>query len=154
MKNFYRALLALPLAAQLFAGGFWIELGNPTASSEAMRNHAVLVARVSGCHEPAKAIVTATAEGIVNGERKTVQLKPILMSATATYSIQKEWPSEGRWAVKVVAQREGLTTSFIVRMDQDKFDRSTVKYMQGVPTAEQVAAVIRGDNQTKDAASL
>lgn len=53
----------LPLAAvlpvALTAGGLVLEVGNPRANPEAQKMHAVLVARVTACHEPAKSIVTA-----------------------------------------------------------------------------------------------
>lgn len=66
----------LPLAAvlpvALTAGGLVLEVGNPQANPEAQKIHAVLVARVTACHEPAKSIVTANFIAVdADGVRRT-----------------------------------------------------------------------------------
>src|ERR1017187_3854033 len=66
------ALLAL--AGQLFAGGFFLQLGNPEASAEARKNNAVVTIKATGCHDPATAQLTATALGMVNGHRQSIPL--------------------------------------------------------------------------------
>ena len=63
--------VALAAAGQLMAGGFWLQLGNPEASAEARKANAVVTIKAVGCHDPASAKVTATAVGMVNGERRT-----------------------------------------------------------------------------------
>ncbi len=62
-----KTFLLAALAAPLFAGGFFLQLGNPEANPEARRLNAVLVIQAAGCHDPATAKVTATATGIVIG---------------------------------------------------------------------------------------
>src|SRR5213595_2400836 len=42
-------------------------------------------------------IVTGTAEGIVNGERRSVKLEYSETSRDAVYALKRMWPSEGVW---------------------------------------------------------
>lgn len=91
MKRIFPVALTLALAAPLFAGGFWIEIGTPSANAEARQNNAVLLARVTGCHDPAKAVVSATAEGIVNGQPRSIALHPVRLTLTGAYAIKHEW---------------------------------------------------------------
>ena len=65
MRNFRKIILALPvLTAPLWAGGMWLQVGNPAANAEATAKQAVLVARITACHAPEKTALTATAEGL------------------------------------------------------------------------------------------
>ena len=65
------AVAVMATAGYLTAGGFWLQLGNPEASAEARKARAVVTIKAVGCHDPATAKVTATAIGMVNGERRT-----------------------------------------------------------------------------------
>lgn len=130
------------LAAQLSAGGFFVELGNPAANPEAEAKGAVLVARISGCHDPAKATITGVAEGRVDGRGQSVPLALIPLSQPGTYAVTKQWPAEGVWAVKLIAQTDGLTTSAIVRMTADGFDRASAKYFRRAPENEEVRTLL------------
>lgn len=104
MKTFWKPVVALcMLAAPLFAGALLLQIGNPAANPEALAKHAVVVARITACHSPEKTTVTATAEGLVNGVRKTIPLKVIPLSTAGTFAVTREWPEEGVWVVKMIA---------------------------------------------------
>ena len=75
----------------------------PVGESGSAAKHAVLVARISAGHSPERTTVTATAEGVVNGIRKTIPLKVIPLSTAGTFAVTREWPEEGTWAVKMIA---------------------------------------------------
>src|SRR4051812_14124235 len=87
------------LAGQLFAGGFFLTLGNPEANPEAKKVNAVLVVRADGCHDAAKAQVTATATGVVNGKRQSIPLQLTKLSQPGTYALAQQWPKEGKWVI-------------------------------------------------------
>ena len=89
------------LAGQLFAGGFYLTLGNPEASTEARKANAVLTIKASGCGEPAKAQITATAIGVVNGKRQEIPLKVTPLSEPGMWALTQQWPKEGRWVIEV-----------------------------------------------------
>jgi hypothetical protein len=92
----------LALAAQLHAGGFFLQAAKP-ATAEALKAGAVLAVKAEGCNDPAKTSVTATAEGLVNGQRRSIPLKLLPLSETGSYAITRQWPQEGRWVIHVSA---------------------------------------------------
>ena len=63
--------LMLACAGQLLAGGFFLQVGNPEANAEARKMGAAVTIKAAGCHDPSTATVTATAIGLVKGQRRT-----------------------------------------------------------------------------------
>jgi hypothetical protein len=114
---------ALALAGQLFAGGFWLQLGNPEASPEARKQNAVLTVKAGGCHDPATASLTATATGVVNGARQVIDLKVIRLSEPGTFAIAQQWPNTGRWVIQLVATNGEQFTNTLVNAGPDGVDR-------------------------------
>src|ERR1043166_7796676 len=95
------AAAVLGLAGQLFAGGFFLQLGNPEANPEARKANAVLTVKATGCGEPAKAKITASAIGVVNGERQQIPLQLTPLSEPGVYALTQQWPKEGRWVIEL-----------------------------------------------------
>ena len=91
----------LGLAGQLFAGGFYLQLGNPEANPEARKANAVLTIKATGCGEPAKAQITASAIGVIHGKRQEMPLTLTPLSEPGTYALAQQWPKEGRWVIEV-----------------------------------------------------
>src|ERR1035438_5184956 len=90
MRNILRitapaALLAL--AGSLYAGGFYLQLGNPEASPEARKLNAVVTVKSAGCVKPNESKISATAIGIVNGERREIALKLDPLSTAGMFAI-------------------------------------------------------------------
>ncbi len=131
------AMMTLPA----LAGGFWLTVGNAEASTEAKAMNAVFTVLPSGCGEPANAKVTATAEGVVNGKRvsRTVQLNAV---RPGLYAVTKQWPAEGKWAVRVIAEYKGAETSVLVPVTGDTADRKAAKHQQGRPAETEIAAAL------------
>jgi hypothetical protein len=102
-------------AGVALAGDFWISVESSHSSRPGMSGQAVLVVRPSGCHEPQDATITATAEGIVNGQRRSVPLRLVAISP-GVYEIAREWPSQGSWVVAVNAEYRGLPRAAIIRL--------------------------------------
>jgi hypothetical protein len=115
------------LATQLFAGGFYLTLGNPEANPEAQKANAVLVVRADGCHEPEKATVTATATGVINGKRQSIPLKLTKLSAPGTYALSQQWPKEGKWVIELSAKDSDRMTYTLVPAGPDGVDRLHAK---------------------------
>src|SRR5690242_12753762 len=101
-----KILVLAGLAGQLFAGGFYLTLGNPEASSEARKAGAVLTIKASGCGEPAKAQLTATAIGVVNGKRQEIPVKVMPLSEPGMFALTQQWPKDGRWVIQVHGQEK------------------------------------------------
>lgn len=143
------------LATRAFAGGFWVELNNPEANAEAKAKGAVLIAHLTGCHDAAKAKVTATAEGMVNGKRQSITLTPVPLSQPGMYAITREWPAEGTWAVKFIGvDAVKLTTSAVARIEANGFNRASAKHFPRVPTTAEVDAVLAGKTDKVKTAAL
>jgi hypothetical protein len=122
------ALALAALATQLFAGGFYLTLGNPEANPEAKKANAVLVLRMDGCHEPEKATVTATATGVVDGKRQTIPLKLTKLSAPGTYALTQQWPKQGKWVLALAANDvDKRSTYTLVNAGPEGVDRLHAK---------------------------
>ena len=91
--------LMLACAGQMFAGGFWLQVGNPEANAAAGKMGAVVTIKAVGCHDPATAKVTATAVGVVNGERRTIPLELKPLAEPGAYALSQQWPREGKWVI-------------------------------------------------------
>lgn len=107
-----RTLAALVLAGVAYAGGgFWLTLHSAQSPlGKQIPDAAVLVA-AEGCASPAEVKLTGTAEGMVNGERRSVTLKMVPTSKAGVWAVKKSSLGEGRW---VLAIRAGVTTGYSI----------------------------------------
>jgi hypothetical protein len=146
MKVFWKRILPLwILAVPLFAGALALEIGNPASNPEALKNHAILVVRTTACHSPAQTKVVATAEGMVNGTRKSIPLKVITLSAAGTFAVAREWPEQGTWAIKLVAtnpEYRDYVTSVLVPVRNDSVQLSSAKHYFHAATDAEVSLAL------------
>lgn len=117
----------LALAGQLFAGGFWLQLGNPEASAEARKVNAVVTIKAVGCHDPATAKVSATAIGTVDGQRRSIELKLDKLSEPGFYALSRQWPKEGKWVIEVVGRNDQQFTNTLLSAGPQGIDRLHAK---------------------------
>jgi len=124
LKKSASFLPAILLAGQLFAGGFFLQLGNPDASPEARKLNAVLTIKAAGCHDPATSRLTATAVGFVNGRRQEIALTVHRLSEPGFYAITQQWPREGKWVIRLEAKNDaGQFTNSLVPFGPNGVDR-------------------------------
>jgi len=135
------ALGVLPAIAQDFA----LQVGPPVAGNAQPAKTSVLVVRPAGCAEPAHAQITATAEGIVNGARRSVPLKLSPLPTSGVHAIHREWPSLGVWIVNLVGQCADKTAGAIVSMAgaNATYHREAVKYFPHPATASEIDASLK-----------
>ena len=137
------ALALAALATQLFAGGFYLTLGNPEANPEAKAANAVLVLRMDGCHEPEKATVTATATGIVDGKQQTIPLKLTKLAAPGTYALTQQWPKQGKWVLALAANdKDQRSTYTLVHAGPEGVDRLHAKSQMKVLSKSDIEAML------------
>src|SRR5437867_7940030 len=67
--------LLLTIASPALAGGFQLSVETPAGSADPQLKDIVLIARTYGCHQPADAKLSATAEGFVSGDRRSLPLE-------------------------------------------------------------------------------
>jgi hypothetical protein len=107
----------------MWAGSFWLQLGNPEASAEARKNNAAVVIQAVGCHDPASAQITATAIGMVDGHRQTIPLKVTPLSEPGRFAISQQWPKSGHWVIQLVARNGEQFTNTLVNAGPEGVDR-------------------------------
>ena len=96
-------------------------------------------------HVTRKTVVSATAEGLVAGIRRSVPLKLIPLS-TGFYGVAREWPSEGTWAVKFVVTNPDYgkyVTAALVRTGGAAPRKGMVQHLYRVPTEEDISLVLK-----------
>lgn len=142
-----RNLLTLFLAAvPLFAGALTLQIDNPAANREAMAKNAIMTAHITACHSPEKTVVTATAEGIVKGERQTLPLTVIRLSQPGSFAVAREWPREGSWVVKMIATNpdyQNYATSIVVPVDRNSATRESAKVFYHAPSQDEVDSILK-----------
>src|SRR3954467_6390125 len=132
------------LAGQLFAGGFYLQLGNPDANAEAKQANAVLVIKATGCHDPATATLTATAVGTVNGKRQSIPLAVKKLSGIGEFALTQQWPKDGKWVIELVARNGEQFTNTLVTTGPNGIDRLHAKWdMQKLYTRADVDALLQ-----------
>jgi hypothetical protein len=97
------------------SGGFQISVETPARSSDPQLKEAVLIARTYGCHQPADAKLSASAEGFVDGNRKSLPLE-LRSIGSGVYAINKQWPSEGTWVLTLTGAYNGMISSVLVEL--------------------------------------
>jgi len=132
-------------AIPALGGGFYVELGSPSGRSDPKAKGAVMLARLTGCHNPENGKLAAVAEGMVNGERRSIAIEPIALDSPGLYAIPKAWPNEGKWTVRLVGRHPSFDrpTSAVVRVEGDSFHRKDAKYVPGADGAQEAADMLR-----------
>jgi hypothetical protein len=107
--------LLLTIASPALAGGFQLSVETPAGSADPQLKDVVLIARTYGCHQPADAKLSATAEGFVSGNRKSLPLE-MRSIGSGVYAIKQQWPSEGTWVLALTGAYNGMTSSVLVEL--------------------------------------
>jgi hypothetical protein len=112
------ALCILAIATTLTAGGFYLSLEKPTRAGTLQAKDAVLLVRPYGCHQPEDALISATAEGLVKGQRETIQLQ-LHPASKGVYAIKQQWPTGGVWLVAVRGSYLGAHRAVLLELAPD-----------------------------------
>jgi hypothetical protein len=93
-------------ATVALAGPPWISIEYPVNPFDRTTRGAHLLVHAYYHGTPVGYPVSGTAEGVVNGERRTITLQFQPTSRTGVYALRKQWPSEGSWTL-VIAVTQG-----------------------------------------------
>jgi hypothetical protein len=141
MLRFGIAVLAM--AAPAMAGGFTFAIASPVASQDFHFKMATFVFRTEGCADPAKPQISATAEGIVKSERRSVALKVMPGTKPGVYAVFQSWPSEGRWLVNLTGMCAGASAGAIVPMGPKGFIRESSKFFPRPATGSEIETALK-----------
>jgi len=120
------AALSAVVAAPALAGPPWISIELPVNPYDQSMRGAFLLVHAFHHGTPTGYLVTGTAEGIVNGERRSIKLEFSETAREGAYALQRMWPGEGVWTL-------------VIRVNQGPDDAATAVVELG-PDGE-VAAV-------------
>jgi hypothetical protein len=102
--------VAALLSTTAFAtfGPPWISIETPANPYDSASRGAFLLVHAFHHGTPVNFPVAGTAEGLVNGERRTVSLEFKNTSRPGVYALHKQWSDDGIWTLVVgVTQGEG-----------------------------------------------
>jgi len=83
------------------AGPPWISIEYPVNPYDATTRDAFLVVHAFHHGSPTAFPVSGTAEGLVNGQRRTINLEFQKASRTGEYALRKQWPDQGTWTLVI-----------------------------------------------------
>jgi hypothetical protein len=92
---------ALAVVAALFVGPPWISIEYPVNPHDQSMRGAMLLVHVFHHSTPTAYPIEGTAEGIVNGERRSIKLKFTETARPAVYGLSRQWPTEGVWTLVI-----------------------------------------------------
>lgn len=123
--------LCLFAAIPALGGGFYLNVDAASKSTDVKAKGAFLLARLSGCHEAEKGVLTASAEGVVDGKRRTISLKVVKLDAAGTFAIARQWPEDGIWVVVLTAKHPAFAKPTItaVPVRRDTIEKERAKYV-------------------------
>ena len=144
-------IAACALATLALADGFTFTIGSPVASQDYRAKTAAFVFRTEGCADPATSQIGGTAEGLVNGERRSMALKVVAMSRPGVYAVPQNWPGEGDWVVILKGTCANASAGAIVPIGPTGFVRESSKFFQRPATNSEIEtalqALSRGRNK-------
>jgi len=103
--------------------------------------------------------LTGTAEGLVNGQRRSVPLSFTLAEEPNVYSVATTWGSEGVWVLNVAAAGDHIGAGAVVGIDRNgepafaRFPRSAIGASRAA-TAREVDAMLRALDANAPPAAL
>jgi hypothetical protein len=96
----FSAVLVAP-APGLRSGPPWISIEYPVNQLDASMRGAFLLVHVFHHATPIVRPIEGTAEGMVNGERRSITLEFTETSRTGVYGLTRTWPTEGVWTLVI-----------------------------------------------------
>lgn len=130
------------LLALAEAEGFTFVIGSPVASQQFQFKAATFVFRTQGC-DSATPQISATAEGIVKGERKSVELKVAPGAKPGIYAVFQSWAPEGQWLVNLKGVCGNLSAGAIVPIGPKGFIRESSKFFPRPATDTEIETSLK-----------
>jgi len=106
MRSFGVAtVLSALLAAPALAGPPWISIELPANPYDQATRGAFLLVHAFHHGQPVAYLLTGTAEGIVNGERRSIKLEFSETTRDGVYALKRMWPTDGVWTLVIKANQ-------------------------------------------------
>lgn len=154
-------LVCVAGAAQ--AQDFRLQIGPPaavmpqpgTVLEKKVSKDVLFVVRPLGCIDPASVRITATAEGIVNGHRRSQMATLTALPTPGVHALSRSWPDGGIWVLSVAGTCAGRTAGAVVRLGpRDVYQRDGVELLAHHPAREQIDRALRASSADAGAVAL
>lgn len=120
---FVLALLAVTtLAPQSFAGGVQVSARVPSETDAPRHESTALLVTVAECHNAKNLAVVGRAEGLVDGERRSVALTVRPGRDVGLFELSREWPAAGRWVLVLEVTAWDHTRTMVVDLAPSSAD--------------------------------
>ncbi|MCC6930233.1 MAG: hypothetical protein IT359_14705 [Gemmatimonadaceae bacterium] len=111
------AAAVIAAGARATFGPPWISIEYPVNPYDATTRSAFLVVHAFHHGTPTGFPVSGSAEGLVNGERRSIPLRFTTTSRTGVFALERQWPNDGTWTLVVsIAQGPEDNASAIVEL--------------------------------------
>ena len=95
------AVASAVFTAPVLAGPPWISIELPVNPYDQSMRGAFLLVHAFHHGTPMGFLVTGTAEGIVNGERRSLKLEFDETARAGVFALKRMWPGEGTWTLVI-----------------------------------------------------
>ena len=110
-------VIAALVATPAIAGAPWISVELPANPMDPATRGAFAVVRTYRHADPMPFVVTGTAEGLVEGERRSLSMTLRSTNGTGRVAIMKTWPSDGVWLLKLGVEGMDMNAAIGVGAD-------------------------------------
>jgi hypothetical protein len=136
------ACVGLLLVAVAQAENLTIQFASPVAAQTYQMKRSAFVFRTIGCSPDTKADVSATAEGKVDGQRRSLPLKVVAAAGPNVFGVFREWPNQGVWVVSIKAQCASKTAGALVATDINGLVRESSTSLDHSATQTEIEAAL------------
>ena len=112
-------LRAVALAATIAAGPPWISIELPANPMDPSAHGAFLLVHTYHHRAVTGDMPYGRAVGVVDGERRTVELSFERTGTPGVLALRKSWPSEGSWVLVISVGEEHGSATALVRLAAD-----------------------------------
>ena len=101
-----------------------------------------VVVRTFRCGTPSSFTVVGTAEGVVDGARKTIPLTIARAGEEGVFTVARQWPAEGKWALVFSVEGAHAVSTLVELEPGAKIRVASQKTTYEKPTPADVHAVL------------
>ena len=137
------ALAAMSVVAS-WAGALLLEISKPEANPEAKSMNAVLVARTTACHDPAKSKLTASLVREEGGEFRRTPLKVMALQAPGAFAVVGTVPPGSVVDLAVTnPEYKNYEPRVLIRSDSNGVQWSSVRrFFSTAPTDSDMKSIL------------
>jgi hypothetical protein len=140
------AAFAVTLLSGAWGADFSLAIGNPVAVARpngVVKKDIGFAVRGENCADIAKIQVSGTAEGIVDGARRSIHMRLVPGETAGTFAISHDWPQQGMWVVNLTGHCGSSVASAVVPMGPNGFLRESSKFFPRAATATEVELALK-----------